>query len=123
NSEGGWAPLPVIIKADEKDPRSIYQEAVIHVALLLRGRQSFCRQQRIKKIKNYNKATEPGREILKGYEFSKEIEKLIKDMKKKLGEEIEAENKEAQIKQEISYKLHKYCLDQADKAHFEKNYA
>ncbi|WP_345884952.1 hypothetical protein [Shewanella algae] len=116
-------PLPTIKKADENDPRAIYQEAVTHVALLLRGRQAYCTQNKLKGVENYSKATDPGREIQKIHEaLLKRYESLL-DKAKELGAAVGPEDAEAQRRQDILYRTNKYCLDQADRAHSEKNYA
>ncbi|EHR39385.1 mannitol operon repressor [Alishewanella jeotgali KCTC 22429] len=116
-------PLPTIVKADESDPRAIYQEAVTHVALLLRGRQAHCSQNKLRKVESYTRATAPGREILRVHETLLERYESLIDKAKQLGKEIDQEDKEALHRQDVLYRVNKYCLDQADRAHSEKNYA
>lgn len=116
-------PLPTITKADEDDPRAIYQEAVTHVALLLRGRQAYCTQHKLSRAENYNTATAPGREMQKVHEaLLIRYETLLKKAQE-LGETIKPEDAEAHHRQDVLFRENKYCLDQADKAHSEENYA
>ncbi|UUY07088.1 hypothetical protein LRS11_14775 [Pseudomonas sp. J452] len=116
-------PLPTITKADESDPRAIYQEAVTHVARLLRGRQAYCSQNKLSEVENYSRATAPGRETLRTHEaLLKRYESLLEQAKKH-GIKIAPEDTDAQHRQDALYRAHKYCLDQADRAHSEKNYA
>lgn len=115
-------PLPTIKKADENDPRAIYQEAVIHVSYLLRGRQVHCMLNRIKKLENYSKATEPGRQIQKASEKTLERYFILQRKAEQLGHELDQQDKDAMKQQDILFRTNQYCLDQADKAHSEKNY-
>ncbi|MCC5903754.1 MAG: hypothetical protein JJT87_17705 [Halomonas sp.] len=116
-------PLPSIIKADESEPRAIYQEAVTHVALLLRGRQAYCLQNKLGEVESYSSATAPGREIQRVHEALLERYESLLDRAKKLGKEMAPDDIEAQHRQDVLCRTNKYCLDQADKAHSEKNYA
>ena len=116
-------PLPTIVKADENDPRAIYQEAVTHVALLLRGRQAYCSQNKLSQMENYASATAPGREILKLNESLRQRYNTLLEEAKSRGKEISPDSPEAQLGEDVIYKTTKYCLDQADRAHSEKNYA
>lgn len=116
-------PLPTIVKADENDPRAIYQEAVTHVALLLRGRQAHCTLNEIEEAEDYSKATQPGRQIQKAYEALFKQNEELRSKAEKLGHELEPQDIEAHNTKEVLIRANKYCLDQADKAHSEKNYA
>jgi DNA-binding MltR family transcriptional regulator len=116
-------PLPTIKKADETEPREIYQEAVTHVAFLLRGRQAHCTLNKIKKVDNYSKATDPGREIQKVHESLLAKYESLRIEKERLGEKQAPIDSEAKQRQDVLFKTNKYCLDQAEKAHSEKNYA
>ncbi|WP_051234787.1 hypothetical protein [Marinimicrobium agarilyticum] len=115
-------PLPTIFKANENDARAIYQEAVTHVALLLRGRQAHCTLNKIEKMEDYRTATEPGRQLQKVHETLLERYEELRRKAEELGHEMGQQDSEAQHRQEVLFRANKYCLDQTDKAHSEKNY-
>lgn len=126
-------PLPTIKKADENDARAIFQEAVIHVACLLRGREAYCITNKIKKADNFKKATEPAEQLLRIYEtqfnsYSELIDKYSEliDLAGQAGRELDPEMDEYVSKHEyykMLYKIQDYCIKQAKEAHEKGNYA
>jgi hypothetical protein len=116
-------PLPLIDKQNHSNPRLVYQETVMHVALLLRGRQSQCSMNKLKVTEDFKTPTEPSEMLLQVHQnlFNKYQALFVES--KKLGHEPSEQDLESQHKQDVLIRVNKYCIEQAVKAHEAKNYA
>ncbi|ENJ2051538.1 hypothetical protein AB0613_004435 [Vibrio parahaemolyticus] len=120
--DGDIPELPVIEKASKTNPRSIFQETVIHLSLLLRARLLKSYLSPIKEAEAFSTATEPG-EIIGEYwkTLRLEHEKLLAEVVEK-GGTVE-KNDEVSRKHDLLFRLNDFCNKQIKKAHDAKNYA
>jgi DNA-binding MltR family transcriptional regulator len=115
------APLPTITKADETNPRAIYQEAVKHIAGQLRGRQYYSMANKVQKAEDFNSPTAPGRQYLEVQEaLFKRYSETAKKAKEK-GMDVEPDE-DLVHRLDVMNRTQKYILDQADKAHAKNKY-
>ncbi|EHU5131509.1 hypothetical protein KY939_001474 [Vibrio parahaemolyticus] len=111
--DGEEAPLPEINKADENNPREIYQETVLHLALWLRARLMKATATKAKTLPDFMDATGPAEMMLEVIEtkFSEYRELLEK------ASEITQEDQDYIKKQDILIRTQRYCIERAQLSH------
>ncbi|MBB5213307.1 hypothetical protein [Microbulbifer hydrolyticus] len=123
-------PLPKIIKASEDDPRAIYQEAVIHIAQLLRSRQIYCSLNKVQECEDYKSATEPAQQVAEKFKNLMERHKaLVQKLQDKDPSILDKDPSILEdLKKDIEFndvmlRTHKFIVEQSKKAHEQGNYA
>ncbi|HHC6573311.1 hypothetical protein [Vibrio parahaemolyticus] len=113
SKEGEEAPLPEIKKADENNPREIYQETVLHLAFWLRVRLMKASDTQIKVLADFKEATDPSKIMLGIHETMLHKFKVLLDEVEK----VEQKDIERQRELEKLIRTQRYCIERAQLAH------